>query len=450
MLKYHIQTVELASAQKSISFNSIPQDFTDLVFYYSLRDTGTNGSYRVHETALSFNGSSSSFSSRGLGTEVPSTFSFPVTNFGGWHPDAASTSNTFGNNVLYIPNYTAATNKSYSIDQVAENNETKTFLSIVAGLWSNTSPITSVTFTCQGTNLAAGSSISLYGVRRGDSKETASATGGTVTTSGGYTIHTFDASGTFTVNRNIQAEYLVVAGGGGGGGEASGGGGAGGYRCSVVGEGSGGGASAESMLSLTSGTNYTVTVGAGGAGAAGSNTRGTNGVNSTFSTITSTGGGGGGSYAALSGNAGGSGGGGDYAGGSGGNGAGTANQGFAGGGAGTGGTGADFAGGGGGGAGEAGGTDGLRFGGDGLSSSITGTATFRAGGGSGGGGTALAVADGGLGGGGVGARRNVSAATPGTANTGGGGGGGDAPSTVSPTSGGTGGSGVVIIRYLTP
>ena len=40
----------------------------------------------------------------------------------------------------------------------------------------------------------------------------------------------------------VEAEYVVVAGGGGGGG-SGGGGGAGGYRSSVLGEYSGGGAS---------------------------------------------------------------------------------------------------------------------------------------------------------------------------------------------------------------
>ena len=44
-----------------------------------------------------------------------------------------------------------------------------------------------------------------------------SATGGTVTQSGGYKIHTFTSDGTFTVNSGGDAEYLVVGGGGGGG-----------------------------------------------------------------------------------------------------------------------------------------------------------------------------------------------------------------------------------------
>ena len=57
------------------------------------------------------------------------------------------------------------------------------------------------------------------------------ALGGTVTTSGIYTIHSFTTSGTLTINRIPTAgnfDLLVVAGGGGGGTYGGGGGGAGG------------------------------------------------------------------------------------------------------------------------------------------------------------------------------------------------------------------------------
>lgn len=78
----------------------------------------------------------------------------------------------------------------------------------------------------------------------------------------------------------------------------------------------------------------------------------------------------------------------------------------------------------GGGAGEAGNTDGNFHGGDGATSSITGSAVTRAGGG------ASYTGTGGAGGGG-------DASTNGTVNTGGGGGSGS----------GLGGSGVVILKY---
>ena len=278
---------------------------------------------------------------------------------------------------------------------------------------------------------------------------TFSATGGTMSTSGSYTIHTFTTSGTFFVqNGDVEVEYLVIAGGGGGSQSAwatgGGAGGAGGYRCSVSGENSGGGASAESSITLTPGS-YTVTVGAGGADR-------TSGGNSGFSTITSIGGGRGGYFSPnTNGAGGGSGGGASYQVSPG---AGTSGQGY-GGGAST----NSYMGGGGGGAGGAGGNcpngNTAGNGGAGVSSSITGTSVARAGGGGGGhvnhysGGSAgTASAGGGAGGTGGQTAGSAGNGSNGTANTGGGGGGpvGNNGSSV----GGTGGSGIVIIRYLTP
>jgi hypothetical protein len=110
----------------------------------------------------------------------------------------------------------------------------------------------------------------------------------------------------------LNVEYLVIAGGAGGGdgsGRGGGGGGAGGYRSSVSGESSGGGAFTESALTLVASTNYTVTVGAGGAGGINTDWTAPNGSNSVFDTITSIGGGGGSRDVSTSGADGGSGGG---------------------------------------------------------------------------------------------------------------------------------------------
>ncbi len=87
----------------------------------------------------------------------------------------------------------------------------------------------------------------------------------------------------------ITVNFLVIGGGGAGGTRHAGGGGAGGYRCSVTGETSGGGSSAESPLSIVLGTNYTVTVGEGGTvvGNNFSGVAGNPGNNSVFATITS-------------------------------------------------------------------------------------------------------------------------------------------------------------------
>ena len=97
-----------------------------------------------------------------------------------------------------------------------------------------------------------------------------SAQGGTITYSGGYTIHTFTTSGTFTVTSGSKSdiEYLVVAGGGGGsdGGSTNvggSGGGAGGFIESYAGQVFGSDFSGPKIL-VNAGDVFTVTVGAGG------------------------------------------------------------------------------------------------------------------------------------------------------------------------------------------
>ena len=243
-----------------------------------------------------------------------------------------------------------------------------------------------------------------------------------------------------------QMGYLVAAGGGGGGAYNGGGGGAGGFR-TTYGLTSGGGASAETNLTLATGT-YTITVGAGGNGQI-SNTQSVSGSSSSVASITTVGGGSGGGapnpfYAA---NNGGSGGGGAYAstltGGTG-----TANQGFDGGD----GDGGVNSGGGGGAASAganatgAGGTGGN--GGNGVTVAITGSNVGYAGGGGGAGYPAGAGAAGGASSGG-GAGGANSAGGAGTANTGGGGGGSQDTANPPNNPGGNGGSGVVVLRMNT-
>jgi hypothetical protein len=236
----------------------------------------------------------------------------------------------------------------------------------------------------------------------------------------------------------IVIEYLVVAGGGGGAGSdtngaGNGGGGAGGYRSSVVGENSGRLSSAESVFTISTSTNYTVTIGGGGSGGAQANyTSGVVGANSVFATITSIGGGRG--IAGSQGGTGGSGGAGNY--GASARGLGTAGQGFDSGlvispnspyhAAGGGGAGAQ--------GGDAVGTSYAGAGGNGIASSITGSSVYRAGGGGSGNINNSGHSAGGLGGGGT-ANGN------GGTNLGGGGAGGGG------RAGGSGGSGVVILRY---
>ena len=287
------------------------------------------------------------------------------------------------------------------------------------------------------------------------------ATGGTVTESGNFKIHTFTGPGTFAVScaGNAQGSntvsYMVVAGGGGGGGSEAvadptavtgGGGGAGGYR-----EGK---ASSDcytaSPLNAPSGLpvsvqSYPITVGGGGAAGTNSPREGANGSASIFSSITSAGGGG---TPGATGGTGGSGGGVRGACSTGNVGAGNTPpvsppQGNPGGVLTV--TSSPYGAAGGGGATATGATNGPSgaggAGGAGATSSINATPTARAGGGGGANGhPGTNTAAGGTGGGGGGSRPQINATT----NTGGGGAGAVADS---PGLAGTGGSGIVIIRY---
>lgn len=425
-----------AATASSVSFSNIPQTgYTDLVVKYSARSTTTTTAL---QTLFNNDQNSANYSYKSVSGNGASVVNDGQTNwyFSVSNPSDA-TASTFSSGEIYIPNYTSSNQKSLSVDSVTENNATAVVTQLLAGRWTGTAAINRIDFTQLSGSLAANSTFYLYGVAKLGTTPAISpyATGGdTIMTDGTYWYHTFLSSGTFTPQKSLSCDYLVIAGGGGGGGGVGGGGGAGGYRSTVT--ATGGGGSLESALSLTSGTNYTVTIGAGGAKGTSATVAGATGSNSVFSTITSTGGGGGG-HNQLAGKTGGSGGGAGY---EGTGGTGTTNQGYAGGNGGL--TGSQFPGGGGGGAGQIGasatGNTIAGNGGNGLASSITGSSVIRAGGGGGGtyfGGT---VGTGGTGGG-----TNGGSNTNATANTGSGGGGANNNTDTS----GAGGSGIVIVRY---
>ena len=283
------------------------------------------------------------------------------------------------------------------------------------------------------------------------------ATGGTKTYSGGYTIHTFNSSGTFTIGakgtRVIEWEIIGAGGAGGESGPSTklqgqrvgGGGGAGGYITDSLEH-----SPFYRQVDGSTITNIAVEVGGGGGSAQGNPSRfdldGNNDVAiaplfRNKKTGVSGGGLGGGYFVTFGGpnntwsgsDYSGSGGGGEAQSAAAGSGAnGHSPNGNAGGSGAT-----SFKGGGGGGAGGAGGNGGTNGGNGG-----TGTNSVCGGGGGGvSSGTAGTASDGG------GAGSSGGTGSAGTANTGGGGGG--SGNTGTQTAGGNGGSGKIIIKYLT-
>jgi len=161
-----ISTVTVGSGgASSIDFTGVPQNYTDLQIKLSARRDATSTSVDI-----TFNGSSSGYSRiRLLGTGAAassasassqSTIQDPMSVESDW------TSNTFGNVDIYIPNYSGSNNKSISIDSITENNATTAYAVLVAGLWANTSPITSIKIAPASGLFTQYSSATLYGIRK--------------------------------------------------------------------------------------------------------------------------------------------------------------------------------------------------------------------------------------------------------------------------------------------
>ena len=161
-----IATVDVgALGAASIDFTSIPSTFTDLCVLTSARQTGAALTASLN---ISFNGSTANFSYKalqGAGSGTPASFS-GSTNYIGQTPAATATASTFGNAIIYIPNYAGSTNKSLSIDTVDETNGTTTYAQFTASLWSQTAAINALSLISGNVAFGQYTSATLYGIKK--------------------------------------------------------------------------------------------------------------------------------------------------------------------------------------------------------------------------------------------------------------------------------------------
>jgi hypothetical protein len=158
-----IATVTVTGATAAnIEFTSIPATYTDLMVHFSGRVENSSAWYGQ----FYFNGNTTGYTRRSLGSDGSATFSGAfsneytlVSNEGGF------TANTFGNSSVYIPNYAGSTNKSFSVDGVTENNATSSIAVFYAGLWSNTSAINQITLVPASLNFVQYSTATIYGIK---------------------------------------------------------------------------------------------------------------------------------------------------------------------------------------------------------------------------------------------------------------------------------------------
>lgn len=203
----YTQTVGAGGAA-SVTFNNIPQGFTDLKLVHSARDGRTDAPFS--NSILTFNGDTNAIysvtnlyavvtangSSRYLGE---SRFFYNLYANG-----AVSLANTFSNSEVYISSYSSGNFKQVLFQNAVENNSIGTNANILltaAGLFRSNTPITSMTVTAVNGVFAQHSSWTLYGVSNVyDTATPAAPTIGTVTDLAG------EVSVAFTANDSGRAD----------------------------------------------------------------------------------------------------------------------------------------------------------------------------------------------------------------------------------------------------
>lgn len=156
-----------SGGQGSIVLQNIPQIYTDLVLFVSIRTSyGTsNASFGVH-----LNGVSSDHISRVLTGNGSSAGSFAVTNrpYDFWVNGATSTALVFGNTMITIPDYAGSTVKTLITNVAAENNANAALVASVVSQAGDTSPITSISLIPDSAStIQENSSVTLYGITAG-------------------------------------------------------------------------------------------------------------------------------------------------------------------------------------------------------------------------------------------------------------------------------------------
>jgi hypothetical protein len=203
-----LQTITVgAGGAASVTFSAIPQNYTDLVVKASARSdySAVNSSIYLYPNGVNTNTKSVT-----LYANSSSTGSTNYSNIIARDIDGANaTANTFSNAEFYIPNYTSANFKSTSNDSVGETNAStgSILMGLSAGLWSNTSAITSIALYTDG-NFVQYSEFTLYGVYAGGITTPSAPTIASATDLGGGTAQV-------TISSPAAIPYTVTSSPGG-------------------------------------------------------------------------------------------------------------------------------------------------------------------------------------------------------------------------------------------
>ena len=147
----------------TIDFTSIPSTYTDLLLNFSTR-CSQNGTFGIR---VAFNTSAANFTGLYIQGNGASASSGSAPQLVGVSPGSAITANTFNSGYLYIPNYASSNNKSFSADDALENNATTAYITLDAGLWSQTAAINAIKLTPDSAStFVQYSTATLYGISK--------------------------------------------------------------------------------------------------------------------------------------------------------------------------------------------------------------------------------------------------------------------------------------------
>ena len=168
MKKTLIERIEVGSGgAASITFSAISQDYDDLLLVVSGRSSDAAARTNL---ILKPNGTSNNTRDRRLigfdSDQEESSSDASEINLS--IPAGGATADVFGSIQVYIPNYTASVAKSISAESVSENNSGGSYLlMLTAGLFDDTTAITSLEIDPQAGNFVEFSSATLYGITAG-------------------------------------------------------------------------------------------------------------------------------------------------------------------------------------------------------------------------------------------------------------------------------------------
>lgn len=158
-----IATTTLGSAAASYTFSAISGSYTDLALVCTTRVTGAVDNDDVLVT---------------LNSDTGSNYSATYLNGNGSTATSGRNTSTSKGYWLYVVGNNAGSS-TYTVDVINFNNysNSTTYKTIIsrtanssngaaarAGLWRSTAAITSITLNCPNSNLAAGSTFTLYGI----------------------------------------------------------------------------------------------------------------------------------------------------------------------------------------------------------------------------------------------------------------------------------------------